>query len=216
MSKIVEPKKLLQIFKDGMTFMIGGFLNCGVPEKLIDMLVDLKIMNLTIISNDSTFEDKGVGKLISNGQIKKLIASHIGTNPQTGRLMAEEKLEVELVPQGTLAERIRAGGAGLGGILTPTGVGTLVEKDKNVIHVDGKDFLLELPLKADIALIKGSIVDEIGNIYYKGTSRNFNPLMALAAETVIVEAKEIVNKGGLEPEMIMTPGAVVDYIVRGG
>lgn len=148
------------------------------------------------------------------GLVKKVITSHIGTNPVTGKLMNEGKIEVELVPQGTLAERIRAYGAGLGGILTPTGVGTMVEEGKQKITVNGKEYLLELPLGADIALIRGSIVDEFGNIYYKGTTRNFNPIMALAAKTVIVEAEKIVKVGEIKPEDVMTPGVLVDYIVK--
>lgn len=215
MNKITQIDELRKIIKDGMTIMIGGFLGCGTPEKLIDLLVDMNIKDLTIIANDTSFVDKGIGRLIVNNQVKKVIASHIGTNAETGRLMNEGKMEVELSPQGTLIERVRAGGFGLGGILTPTGIGTLVEEGKEKINVNGKDFLLELPLRADIALLKGSIVDEFGNIFYKGTTQNFNPLIAMAADTVIVEAETLVNVGKLQPEIVMTPGVVVDYIVKG-
>lgn len=216
MNKVVKLEDLKPLLKDGMTMMIGGFLANGTPERLIDLLIDMKVKDLTIIANDTSFPDRGIGRLVVAGLVKKVITSHIGTNPETGRLMNEGKLEVELVPQGTLVERIRAYGSGLGGILTPTGVGTVVEIGKEKITVNGKKYLLELPLGADVALLKGSIVDEFGNIYYKGTTRNFNPLMALAAQTVIVEAEKIVKVGELKPEDVMTPGVLVDYIVKGG
>ncbi|MBE3591878.1 MAG: 3-oxoacid CoA-transferase subunit A [Thermoanaerobacter sp.] len=216
MNKVVKLEDLKPLLKDGMTMMIGGFLANGTPERLIDLLIDMKVKDLTIIANDTSFPDRGIGRLVVAGLVKKVITSHIGTNPETGRLMNEGKLEVELVPQGTLVERIRAYGSGLGGILTPTGVGTVVEIGKEKITVNGKKYLLELPLGADVALLKGSIVDEFGNIYYKGTTRNFNPLMALAAQTVIVEAEKIVKVGEFKPEDVMTPGVLVDYIVKGG
>lgn len=216
MKKVVKIDDLRPLLKDEMTVMIGGFLANGTPERLIDLLIEMRVKNLTIIANDTSFPDRGIGRLVVAGLVKKVITSHIGTNPETGRLMNEGKLEVELVPQGTLVERIRAYGAGLGGILTPTGVGTVVEGGKEKIVVNGKEYLLELPLGADIAFLKGSIADEFGNVYYKGTTRNFNPLMALAARTVIVEAEEIVKVGELEPEDVMTPGVLVDYIVKGG
>ncbi|CCJ33654.1 acetate CoA-transferase subunit alpha [Caloramator australicus] len=216
MNKVVDIEKIKPFFKDGMTLMIGGFLACGTPEKLIDMLLELNVKDLTIIANDTSFPDRGLGRLVVNGQVKKVIVSHIGTNPETGRLMNEGKLEVELCPQGTLIERIRAGGSGLGGVLTPTGVGTIVEEGKQKLTINGKEYLLELPLRADVALIKGSIVDEFGNTFYKGTTRNFNPIIAFAADTVIVEAEEIVKVGELRPEDAMTPGVLVDYIIKGG
>ena len=216
MSKVVSLDKIKNLFKDDMTIMIGGFLACGTGEHLIDALIESKVKNLTIIGNDTSFVDKGIGRLIVNNQVKKVIASHIGTNPETGRLMNEGKLEVELSPQGTLIERVRAGGFGLGGILTPTGVGTLVEENKEKITVNGEEYLLELPLRADIALIKGSVVDDFGNTIYKGTTKNFNPMMAMASDLVIVEAQTLVDTGSLNQDMIMTPGVVVDYIVREG
>ncbi|MPN04262.1 Acetate CoA-transferase subunit alpha [bioreactor metagenome] len=166
-------------------------------------------------ANDTAFPDIGIGKLIVNKQVKKLIASHIGTNKETGNQMNAGELEVELVPQGTLAERIRAAGAGLGGILTPTGLGTVVAEGKTIIEVDGKEYLLEKPLKADVALIVGAKVDKKGNIRYRKATRNFNPLMAAAAELVIVEADEIVEVGGIDPDDVMTPGLFVDYVVGG-
>lgn len=213
MSKVVSVEKIKELFKDNMTIMIGGFLACGTSETLIDALVESGAKNLTIIGNDTSFVDKGIGKLIVNNQVKKVIASHIGTNPETGRLMSEGKLDVELSPQGTLIERVRAGGFGLGGVLTETGVGTLVEKGKEKIIVNGVEYLLELPIRADIALVKGSVVDAFGNTRYKGTTKNFNPMIAMASDLVIVEAETLVEAGSLNKDMIMTPGVLVDYIV---
>lgn len=215
MSKIVKPEEIKHLFKDGMSIMIGGFLACGTPHKIIDRLIELNIKDLTIIANDTSFVDRGIGRLIVNRQVKKVIASHIGTNSETGRLMNEGLMEVELVPQGTLIERIRAGGSGLGGVLTPTGVGTIVEEGKQKITIDGKEYLVELPLRADLSIIKGSIVDEFGNVFYRGTTRNFNPIIAMAADTVIVESDEVVKTGELNPDYVITPGVLVDYIIEG-
>lgn len=216
MAKIISIDEAISYIKDGMTIMVGGFLCCGSPHKLIDKLVKKGTKNLTLICNDSGFIDSGVGKLVVNKQIKKLIASHIGTNKETGNQMNSGEMEVELVPQGTLAERIRSGGAGLGGFLTPTGMGTVVEEGKQKVEIDGKKYLLELPLRADVALIMGYKVDKHGNIVYRGTARNFNPIMATAADTVIVEAETIVEPGELNPDEVVTPGLFVDYIVHGG
>lgn len=214
MNKLVSLKDLKSFFKNGMTIMIGGFLDCGTPDDIVDMLVDWNVKDITIICNDTSFIDKGVGKLVVNDQIKKVIASHIGTNPETGKRMLSGEIEVELSPQGTLIERIRAAGSGLGGVLTKTGLGTIVEEGKEKIKVNGEDYLLETPIKADLALIKGTIVDEFGNIFYKGTTKNFNPCMAMAAETVIVEPEKFLKGDALDPEIIMTPGPLVDYIVK--
>ncbi len=216
MNKLISVDEAVDMIKDGMTIMVGGFLGCGNPHKIIDKLVEKNVKDLTLICNDSSFPDYGVGKLVVNHQIKKLIASHVGTNPETGRQMNAGEMEVVLVPQGTLAEQVRAGGAGLGGILTPTGVGTVIEEGKQKITVDGVEYLLEKPLKADVALIAGQKVDKFGNIVYFGATRNFNTLMATAAETVIVEASEIVEVGDLDPNDVVTPGIFVDYIVDGG
>jgi acetate CoA/acetoacetate CoA-transferase alpha subunit len=215
MNKIISLEQAADLVKDGMTVMIGGFLGCGSPHKIIDKLVEKGVKDLTVIANDTSTTEYGLGKLIKNKQIKKVITSHIGTNPETGRQMNEKEIEVELVPQGTLVERIRAYGAGLGGVLTPTGLGTIVEEGKEKIIVNGKEYLLELPLKGDIALIAGSKVDKKGNIYYEKTTRNFNPIMATAADIVVVEAKEIVEVGEINPNDVMTPGIFVDYIVGG-
>lgn len=216
MNKIVSMEEAINHIKDGMTIMVGGFLGCGSPHRLIDALVEKGVKDLTLICNDSGFADIGVGKLVVNKQIKKLIASHIGTNRETGNQMNAGEMEVVLVPQGTLAEQVRAGGAGLGGFLTPTGVGTVVEEGKEKIEIDGKTYLLELPLRADVALIAGETVDQFGNIVYYGATRNFNNLMAPAADLVIVEAEEVVEVGELDPNDVVTPGIFVDYIVNGG
>lgn len=215
MEKIRSIKDAVERIKDGMTVMVGGFLGVGTPEALVDALVAKGVKNLTVICNDSAFPDRGIGKLIVNKQIKKLITSHIGTNPETGRQMNEGETEVELVPQGTLAERIRAAGAGLGGILTPTGVGTIVEQGKKKLEINGKEYLLELPIKADIALLKAEKADKKGNLVYRKSARNFNPIMATAADFVIVQVDEIVDVGEIDPDDVMTPGIFVDMIVRG-
>lgn len=203
------------MIKDGMSIMIGGFLGCGSPHKVIDALVASGVKDLTIIGNDTGFVDKGIGKLVVNGQVKKVIVSHIGTNKETGRLMNEGLMEVCLVPQGTLAEQVRAGGAGLGGFLTPIGIGTPVEVGKQVISLDGTDYLLEKALRADVALLFGSVVDRKGNIYYNKATRNFNPLMAMAADLVIVEAEKLVEVGEIDPNAVATQHIFVDYIVEG-
>ncbi|SCG81852.1 butyrate-acetoacetate CoA-transferase [Proteiniborus sp. DW1] len=215
MNKIVSMNEALEHVKDGMTVIIGGFLGTGNPHKIIDALLEKGVKDLTIIANDTAFPEVGIGKLIVNKRVKKAIVSHIGTNPETGNQMNAGELEVDLVPQGTLIEQIRAGGAGLGGFLTPTGIGTVVEEGKRKIEVDGKEYLLEKPLKADVALIFGSIVDKKGNIFFNKATRNFNKFGATAAEVVIVEAEKIVEVGEIDPNVVEVPGLFVDYIVRG-
>lgn len=214
MQKIISSENVKEKFQDNQTIMIGGFLECGSPERLIDLVLEKGVRDLTLIANDTGFTDKKLGSLIVNKRVKKVIASHIGTNRETGRQMNEGEIEVELVPQGTLVERIRSKGAGLGGFLTPTGVGTVAEEGKDKIKIKGKEYLLELPLGADIALIKAWKADEAGNLIYRYTARNFNPIMAMAADLVIVEAEEIVPTGSLNANEIMTPGIFVDYIVN--
>ncbi|HOG34655.1 MAG TPA: 3-oxoacid CoA-transferase subunit A [Petrotogaceae bacterium] len=201
---------------DDTSLMIGGFLGVGTPESIITELIAQKKKGLTVIANDSAFPDKGIGRLISEQLVKKLIVSHIGTNPVTQKQMIEKSLEVELVPQGSLIEKIRAGGVGLGGILTPTGVGTVVEESKQIIESEGKKYILELPLKAKFALVKAKKADYMGNLFYSLTAKNFNPLIALAADIVIAEVEEIVPVGSMSPEEIHTPGILVDYVVVGG
>jgi acetate CoA/acetoacetate CoA-transferase alpha subunit len=215
MDKIRSITEVMDYIKDGSTIMFGGFLAVGAPEKCIDALIAKGIKDLTIITTDTAYPDRGSGKLIVNRQVKKVIASHIGTNPETGRQMNSGEIEVELVPQGTLAERIRAGGGGLGGVITPVGVGTVVEEGKQKIIIDGKEYLIELPLKADVAFVKAAKADKMGNLYYNSSARNFNPLMATAADLVIVEAEEIVEVGEIDPNNVVTPGLFVDYIVKG-
>lgn len=214
MNKLITLEEAVSKVKDGMTVMVGGFLATGSPCSIIDLLAERGVKDLTIICNDTSYVDRGVGKLVVNKQVKKVIASHIGTNAETGRQMNAGEMEVELVPQGTLAERIRCGGAGLGGFLTPTGLGTIVEDGKDRLTVDGQQYLLEKPLKADIAIIFGSKVDKKGNVYYNMSTRNFNPLMATAADLVIAEAEELVEVGEINPNDVMTPGIFIDYIVK--
>ena len=212
--KIVSMEEAISHIKDGMTIHIGGFLACGTPENIVTALIEKGVKDLTIVGNDTGFVDKGIGRLIVNNQVKKVIASHIGTNPETGRRMQAGEMEVELVPQGTLAERVRAAGYGLGGVLTPTGLGTVVQEGKSIINVDGRDYLLEKPIKADVAVLFGSKVDEQGNVICEKTTKNFNPLMATAADLVIVEALEIVPAGSLSPEHLDISRIFVDYIVE--
>jgi len=218
-NKIMTAREAVAGIQNGATIMVGGFMACGTPEILIDALVEKNVKNLTIICNDAGVPGRGVGKLLSNGQIKTLIASHVGLNPEVASRMntnvEEDKLECILVPQGTLAERVRAGGAGLGGFLTPTGVGTIVAEGKQVINIDGRDYLLEKPLKADFALIRGSVTDKFGNTTYNGTTRTFNLMMATAANYVIVGACEIVEVGEIDPNNVVTSGIFVDAIVGG-
>lgn len=215
MNKLISMEEAVNLLHDGMTIMVGGFLGVRNPYTIVDAIIEKGIKDITLIANDTSFPEVGIGKLIVNKQVKKVIASHIGTNKETGNQMNSGELDVELVPQGTLAERVRAAGAGLGGVLTPTGLGTIVAEGKQVIEVDGKEYLLEKPLKADVALIVGAKVDMKGNIRYKKATRNFNHIMATAADLVIVEADEVVEVGELDPDDIMTPGIFVNYIVRG-
>lgn len=215
-NKLITVEQAVDMIHDGMTIMIGGFLGCRNPYKIVDAIVAKSVKDITLIANDSSFPEVGIGKLIVNKQVKKLIASHVGTNKETGSQMNSGEMQVELVPQGTLAERIRAAGAGLGGVLTPTGLGTVVAEGKDIITVDGKEYLLEKPLKADLAIIVGAIVDKKGNVRYSKATRNFNPLMATAADIVIVEADKVVEVGEIDPDDVMTPGIFVDYIVNVG
>ena len=215
MNKQITLEQAVEKVHDGMTIMIGGFLGVGSPVQIIDALVAKGVKDLTIIANDTAYPDKGIGLLITNKQVKKVIASHIGTNPNTIQQLNDKELIVEFSPQGTLAERIRCGGAGLGGVLTPTGIGTVVEEGKQKLTIDGKEYLLEKPLHADIALIGANIADETGNLIYKGTTQNFNPMMATAADLVIAEAQEVVKTGEIPMENVHTPGIYVNYIVRG-
>ena len=212
-NKQITVKKAGEFFRDGMTIMVGGFMGVGTPPRLMTELLESGVKELTIIANDTAFVDTGLGPLIVNGRVKKVIASHIGTNPETGRRMIAGEMEVQLIPQGTLAEKIRCGGAGLGGFLTPTGVGTVVEEGKQKITLDGRDHLLELPLRADLALIQAQKADPLGNLTYDLSARNFNPLMALAADITIAEPDEMVAVGDIDPDCVATPGAIIDWLI---
>ncbi|SMH44082.1 CoA transferase subunit A [Azospirillum agricola] len=213
MSKVRKLEDAVAAIPDGAVLMIGGFMGVGTPPRLIDELIRQNKRGLTVIANDTARPAVGIGKLVAGRHVARVIASHIGTNPETQRQMIAGETEVELVPQGTLAERVRAGGFGLGGILTPTGVGTVVADGKRTIELDGKTFLLETPLKADFALILAKRADYYGNLEYALTARNFNPLMAMAAETVIVEAEDIVPVGMIPPDHVVTPNVLVDVLV---
>ena len=214
MSKFISIEEAISKVKDGMTIMVGGFLANGTPNKIVDALAKSGVKNLTLICNDTAFPDRGVGQLIANKQVKKLFVSHIGTNPCTSEQMNSGELEIEFCPQGSLAERVRAGGCGLGGILTQTGMGTIVAEGKQIINVDGKEYLLEKPLRADVALVGASLGDKAGNLVYRGTSQNFNPLMAAAADLVIAEVNELVEVGEIAAETVKTPSIMVDYIIK--
>ena len=206
-------EKAVAMIPDGACIMVGGFMGVGTPERLMDELVRQGKRDLTIIANDNALPGVGIGKLVSAGLVRKTIASHIGLNPETQQKMIQGTMEVELVPQGTLVERIRAGGFGLGGVLTPTGVGTVVEEGKRKIEVAGRQYLLEIALRADFALVQAFLADYQGNLSYALTARNFNPVMAMAADRVIAEAEHIVPIGVISPDHIITPAAIVDYLV---
>jgi acetate CoA/acetoacetate CoA-transferase alpha subunit len=212
----LSVESAVAMIPDGATLMIGGFMGVGTPERLIDELVHRRKRDLTTIANDNATPGVGIGKLVSAGLVRKTIASHIGLNPETQQKMIQGSIEVELVPQGTLIERIRAAGFGLGGILTPTGVGTVVEEGKRKFEVGGREYLLEIALRADFALVQAFLADYQGNLSYALTARNFNPVMAMAADRVIVEAEHIVPVGVIAPDHVVTPAAVVDYLVATG
>jgi acetate CoA/acetoacetate CoA-transferase alpha subunit len=214
--KTISLQGAVELIPNGATVMIGGFMAVGTPEPLIDEMVRQGKRELTVIGNDTAFPEVGIGKLVSAKLLRCVIASHIGLNPETQRQMIAGDLEVELVPQGTLAERIRAGGFGLGGILTPTGVGTVVETNKPKMTIAGRDYLIETALRADFALIHAFVADYLGNLSYALTARNFNPFMAMAADTVLVQAENIVPVGVVPPDHVVTPAPVVDYLIAGG
>jgi acetate CoA/acetoacetate CoA-transferase alpha subunit len=213
MSKLISLEDAVARIPDGASLLIGGFMAVGGPNRLVDELIRQRKSNLTIIANDTARPNVGLGKLVVEKLVAKVVTSHIGLNPETQKQMISGDIQVELVPQGTLVERIRSGGVGLGGVLTPTGVGTSVEEGKRTVEIDGKIFLLELPIKADFALIAAKQADLYGNLTYALTSRNFNPIMALAGATVIAEAEDIVPVGCIPPDAVMTPSVLVDHIV---
>jgi acetate CoA/acetoacetate CoA-transferase alpha subunit len=209
----ITLERSIALIPDGASLMVGGFMGVGTPERLIEEIVRQGKRNLTLICNDTAWPGRGVGRLVSARALRKVIASHIGLNPDTQKQMMAGELEVELVPQGTLVERIRAGGYGLGGILTATGIGTPVEAGKQRVEVGGKTYLIETPLRAEFALVQSFLADYLGNLSYALTARNFNPVMAMAADTVIVSAENIVPIAVLAPDHVVTPAPIVDYLV---
>ncbi|TYC51727.1 3-oxoacid CoA-transferase subunit A [Rhodobacterales bacterium] len=214
MKHAIKAEDAAALVPDGARVLIGGFMGVGSPHRLIDAIVARGTKNLTVIANDTAMPGKGIAKLVSAGCVSTVIASHIGLNPETQQKMIAGEIDVDLVPQGTLVERIRAAGVGLGGILTPTGIGTLVEEGKPKITVDGRDYLLETPIHADFALISAYRADYVGNLEYALTAHNFNPIMALAGDTVIAEPHHIVPVGVIPPDSVKTPGILVDHLLE--
>jgi len=213
MKGALKPEAAAELIPDGASLMIGGFMAVGTPERMIDAIVARGTRDLTVIANDTAMPGKGIGKLISAGLVSRVIASHIGLNPETQARMIAGEIACELVPQGTLIERIRAGGTGLGGVLTPTGLATEVEEGKQIVEVEGNRYLVETPLKADFALIGAWQADYVGNLSYLLTAHNFNPIIALAGRTVIAEAESIVPVGVIPPDAVKTPGVLVDHLL---
>jgi acetate CoA/acetoacetate CoA-transferase alpha subunit len=214
--KSVSAEEAIAMIPNGATVMVGGFMGVGTPERLLDELVRQKKSELILIANDAAVPGRGIGKLFDASLVATITASHIGLNPKVQAQMMEKKIAVNLVPQGTLVERIRAGGCGLGGVLTPTGAGTIVEEGKQKIEIDGKQFLLETALRSQFALVHAFLADYLGNLSYALTARNFNPVMAMAADTVIVTAEHIVPVGVIAPDHVMTPAPLVDYLIANG
>jgi acetate CoA/acetoacetate CoA-transferase alpha subunit len=210
----ISVAEAIDMIPHGASLMIGGFMGVGTPERLIDELVRQGKRNLIVIANDAATPGRGIGKLIAAGLVAKAVASHIGLNPEAQRQMIDGKMGIDLVPQGTLIERIRAGGFGLGGVLTATGLGTVVEEGKRRIEVAGKSYLLETALRSQFALVHAFLADQIGNLSYALTARNYNPVIAMAADTVIATAEHIVPVGVIAPDHVVTPAPIVDYLVR--
>ena len=213
--KTATPSQCVAMIPDGASLMIGGFMAVGTPESLIDELIAQNKRDLIVIGNDTAAPGRGIGKLISDRRVRKAIVSHIGLNPETQKQMLKGDIEVELVPQGTLIERIRAGGFGLGGVLTPTGIGTLAEEGKQRVEIDGKSFLVEKALRADFALVQAFLADYRGNLSYALTARNFNPIIAMAGDVVIAAADNVVPVGVISPDHVVTPAPIVDYLAAG-
>lgn len=212
-SKICNKDEIVALFKDGQTLVIGGFANHGVPDGLIDCVLESGAQHFTLISNDTGDANLTIGRLIHNGRVDRMIGSHIGMNTEMVELVAKGKIELALTPQGSLAERMRCGGAGLGGVLTKTGLGTVAEEGKRIIEIDGEKWILETPLRGDIALVRARAADPYGNLTYHGTSRNFNPLVAKAADISVAEVDFLLELDELEPDVIMTPGVYIDMIL---
>ena len=214
--RVVTAEEAVAMIPDGASIMVGGFMGVGTPERLLDELVRQKKSGLSLISNDAAIPGTGVAKLFDGAQVSRMIGTHIGLNPKAQQQMLGKQITVDLIPQGTFVERIRAGGCGLGGVLTPTGVGTTVAEGKRQIEIDGKTFLLETALRAQFALVHAFLADYLGNLSYALTARNFNPIMAMAADTVIVTAEHIVPVGVIAPDHVMTPAPLVDYVIANG
>ncbi|WP_297975906.1 3-oxoacid CoA-transferase subunit A [uncultured Amaricoccus sp.] len=214
MKTAIKQEAAAALIPEGATILVGGFMGVGSPHRIIEAILARGTRGLTVISNDLCTPERGVGKLVVSGQVTRAVVSHIGRNPVAQQRMLAGELEVELVPQGTLVERIRAGGVGLGGVLTATGIGTLVEEGKQSIEIDGRRFLVERPIKGDFALIACHHADYAGNLAYVLTAHNFNPVMALAAEVVIAEPEHIVPIGMISPDAVKTPGVLVDYLLE--
>ncbi|BAK71990.1 MAG: CoA transferase subunit A [Arcobacter sp.] len=214
MGKVIEMSEIGKFLKDGMTISIGGFLGCGNAHNIIDEILKTDVKGLILVSSDTVRDGQGIGKLIADNRISKLMATHIGTNKDTQRQVNEGLIELELIPQGTLAERLRSAAAGLGGVLTRTGLGTLVQEGKEVINIDGKDYILEKPIHLDLAIVKAQKADKSGNLIYNGATRNFNVPMAGAAKVTIAEVEEIVENGELNPNFIHTPFVYINHIVK--
>ena len=212
----ISLENAVAMIPDGASLMVGGFMGVGTPERIIDELVRQRKRELTVIANDTAMPGVGIGKLVTAKLVRRAIVSHIGTNPETQQEMIAGRMQVDLVPQGTLIERIRAGGCGLGGILTPTGVDTMVEEGKQKIAVAGKQYLLEIALRAEFALVNAFLADYLGNLAYALTARNFNPVIAMAADMVIADADNIVPVGVIAPDHVVTPAPLVDYLVAQG
>ncbi|HDR7617802.1 MULTISPECIES: acetate CoA-transferase subunit alpha [Bacillus] len=211
--KLKEIEEVISLFHDDMTLMFGGFGGIGSPPSLIQAVLDKGITNLNLIGNDTGFPDVGIGRLVTNERVKSLVTSHIGSNPNAGRQLNEGRLQIEFSPQGTLAERIRAGGVGLGGILVDVGVDTIVEEGKRTVEMNGKTYLVETALTAEVAIVYAKKADPFGNLVFDKSARNMNPHVAMAGDITIVEAEEIVPLGSLDPEEIVVPGVFVNYIV---
>jgi len=214
MAQLVKTEEAISKIQDGMTIMVGGFIGCGIPEQLLEAICHKQVKELTIIANDTGILGDAMSQLIVKRCARKVMASHIGTNKETGRQMTAGELEVQLVPQGTLIEQIRAAGSGLGGFLTPTGIGTVVEEGKQKLVINSTEYLLELPIRADIALLNAYKADKAGNLVYRRSARNFNPIIAMAADVIIAQVDHIVEEGEIDPDEVMTPGIFVDYLVQ--
>ena len=216
MNKVLaSAAEAVAMIPDGATIMMGGFGLCGIPENLIRALHERGTRNLTIISNNAGVDDFGIGVLLKSRQVKKMVSTYVGENQEFERQCLSGELDLELVPQGTFSERIRAGGAGIGGFYTPTGYGTVVAEGKETRVIDGRHYVLELPLKAEFAFVKAQRGDPLGNLVYRRTARNFNPMMATAARVTIAEVEQLVEPGAIEPDTVVTPGIFVRYILRG-